>query len=71
MEKVCYISDCATARKKADGLRYPLVSFIIAKTAAARWYTIKCCKVHAVFLAIDASNFNNGYALPEQRDINI
>ena len=48
---------------QADGSRHPFDQFIIAKTPAARWGDTEDLKGPAVFLASDASNFENGHVL--------
>ena len=61
-----YIETPQTAllrERQEDGSRHPFDQFIISKTPAGRWGTIKDLQGPSIFLASDASNFVNGHIL--------
>ena len=61
-----YIETPQTAplrERQADGSRHPFDAFIIGKTPAGRWGKTDDLVGPAVFLASDASNFDNGHVL--------
>lgn len=56
-----YIATPQTAPLREDG--HPFNDFIIGRTSAARWGTVKDLQGSAVFLASEASDFVNGHIL--------